>query len=491
MNDNRFISNLRSSAFIGGECFFRNLVGRHGRLFPDPMPAVSIGDGMKEFVEGVEIQVRGVSLGRNALHGLVGFLAPAVVVLGSYPVLIRHLGAAAFGVYVLAMSISGAMMMLLDFGFSAATLKLVAEDLAAGRPRAAADVIVTSLALYGALGAVGGAGVAALAPRLVAWFQIDARLAGEAVLVFRMAGLHLVALLPVTVFVLIAKAMQQFDRSAMFVSLLSIATYGGAVLAVLAGAGLTGALAAAVAANVVALAVIAWDGLRLCRARGLVLSQAHPVVFHRMLAFAWALAANSAAGFLLYQAQRYVVGMALGPAAVAAYHIAAAVPSKLHAAVNAACEAMFPFSSAGQDRAVLRRVYLRMLGGSALVALAGYFALVVMARPLLALWLGPRLAAPVAPLVPVFALAYVFLALSPAPFHLVNGIGRPALNTVFYVINAVLNVALIAVFARSGLTLAKVAWAFAAASIFTGIFYQAAVETLIWRREPRLAEVPV
>jgi hypothetical protein len=65
-----------------------------------------------------------------------------------------------------------------------------------------------------------------------------------------------------------------------------------------------------------------------------------------------------------------------------------------------------------------------MLGGSMLVAMAGFFALVALARPLLVLWLGPALAAPVAPLVPVFALAYFFLALSPAPFHLVNGIGR-------------------------------------------------------------------
>jgi O-antigen/teichoic acid export membrane protein len=180
----------------------------------------------------------------------------------------------------------------------------------------------------------------------------------------------------------------------------------------------------------------------------------------------------------------------MGPAAVAVYQSAAVVPSKIHAAVNAATEVIFPFASASRDRAVLRHVYLRMLGGSMLVALAGFFALVALARPLLVLWLGPALAAPVAPLVPVFAVAYFFLALSPAPFHLVNGIGRPALNTLSYVMNALLNVVLIAVFALHGLTLAKFAWAFAIANIVTGILYQAAVETLVWRREPLRAEVP-
>ena len=78
----------------------------------------------------------------------------------------------------------------------------------------------------------------------------------------------------------------------------------------------------------------------------------------------------------------------------------------------------------------------------------------------------------------------------PAPFHLINGLGRPSLNTLFYVMNASLNLALIAVFAATGLTLARFAWAFAGASIVTSVAYQAAVEVLVWRREPRLSEAP-
>jgi O-antigen/teichoic acid export membrane protein len=151
---------------------------------------------------------------------------------------------------------------------------------------------------------------------------------------------------------------------------------------------------------------------------------------------------------------------------------------------------MFPLASASEDRVVLRQVYLRMLGGSALVALGGFAALVAMARPLLALWLGAPMAASVRPLVPVFALAYLFLALSPAPFHLINGLGRPGLNTLFYAMNAALNLALIAVFAATGLTLPKFTWAFAGANIVTSVAYQAAVEVLVWRREPRLSEAP-
>jgi hypothetical protein len=54
--------------------------------------------------------------------------------------------------------------------------------------------------------------------------------------------------------------------------------------------------------------------------------------------------------------------------------------------------------------------------------------------------------------------------------------------------NALLNIGLLIAASLHGVTLAKVAWAFAASNILTGICYQIAVERLVWRREPRLLE---
>jgi O-antigen/teichoic acid export membrane protein len=435
----------------------------------------------------VQNQVGGMKVMRNAMHGLVGFVAPAVVVFASYPVLLRHLGPAAFGIYLLAASMSGAMMFL-DLGFSAATLRFVAQDLAAGRTKAAADVVLTSLFSYGAVGVTGGAVIAALAPVWAHLFKVDARLLSDAVAVFRLAGLQFAACLLAMVFVSVAKAVGQFDRAAIYVSLLSIATYGCAMVAVLRGAGLAGAMANVVVASLTILGLIALDGLRLCRARGIHLGHATPNAFRRMFGFGWVLTVNSVAGFFVFQIQRFLLGFAMGPAAVAVYQAAVAAPSKLHAAVNAASEVLFPLASGSGDRAALRQTYLRMLGVSALAALAGFAGLVVLARPLLTLWLGAPMAASAAPLIPVFALGYFFLALSPAPFHVVNGLGRPGLNTLFYGLNALLNLAFLGGFAMSGLTLIKFAWAFAIANILTGICYQVTVEAIVWKPESRLAE---
>jgi O-antigen/teichoic acid export membrane protein len=425
---------------------------------------------------------------RNALQGLTGFALPAVIMLVSYPVLVRHLGAEAFGIYLLAASLGGAAL-LLDVGFSAATLKFVAEDLAAERRQAAAEVIVTSVACYGLLGALAGIVWAALAPWSVSLLKTDPALTSEAIRAFRLGGLQLAAFLPMTVFLAVAKGMQQFGRSTAILLLLSLATYGGAVAAVVAGAGLAGAMTATVLANFVVLAFAAGEGIRLCRERGIGLGTAAPrwAAVRRMSSFGWAVTVNSLSGFLLYHVQKYLVGAAIGPGAVTIYQMAAVGPSKIHAAVNAATEVMFPLASAARDLSQLRRTYRRMLVASLVIAAAGFGPLAMFARPALDLWVGAKLAGPVAPLVPVLALGYLFLALSPAPFHLLNGLGRPGFNTAFYGLNALINITLIAVFSQRVITLQKFAWAFACANIVTSLIYQGTVERLVWRR-PRLAE---
>ena len=105
-------------------------------------------------------------LRRNAVYGLLSTVVPTLILLAAYPLLIRHLGAEAVGVYLLATGLSSAWRFI-EFGVSAVTIKFVSEDLAKGDPRSAADIISASLIYYiliGALGALGALPVAATGP---------------------------------------------------------------------------------------------------------------------------------------------------------------------------------------------------------------------------------------------------------------------------------------------------------------------------------------
>ena len=134
-------------------------------------------------------------------------------------------------------------------------------------------------------------------------------------------------------------------------------TYGGAVLAVvLSGAGLVGITAVGVAANTIVLAGSAIVGFRLCSSQGIYPLRARPSfqVYKRMLGFGAAMLINGFSALFQNQIQRYLIGITLGPAAVAVFQTANVIPGKIHAAVNAATEVMFPVSSAVKDPATAR-----------------------------------------------------------------------------------------------------------------------------------------
>ncbi len=423
-------------------------------------------------------------LRRNILYGLAGWAAPAAVVLASYAVLIRHLGAARFGIFVLAGSMSG-LLAFLDFGFAAATLRFVAEDQARGNLRAAGDVVVSSLAFYGLLGAGGAATLQSLAPWLVKMLGVETHVAPEAIEAFRLAGWQFPAFLLLAVFVSLFKGLQHFPAAALTVASLSTLAYGGAAVAAgLTRAGLREVMAISLAAHVLVLAAAAAGAWRLCHVRGIFLHRARPTraVFRRMFEFGWLMTANAVAAVFLYQIQRYLVAATLGPAAVAVYQTASAGPAKVHQAVAAATEVLFPAASAAADPRTLRSIYLLMLAGSGMAAALALLSLVWLAPHILGLWLGPEMAAQALPLLPAFAAAYFFIAFSPAPFHLLNGLGKPWVNTAFTALAAGLNVALLWIFWARGLGLLRFAWAFAGSSIAATLLFQVVVEIHIWRR---------
>jgi O-antigen/teichoic acid export membrane protein len=424
------------------------------------------------------------SIRRNSFYGLLGFAIPTAVLLVAYPVLVRHLGAAAFGIYILATSISGTLAFL-DFGFSSATLRFVAEDVAKENREAAADVIIASLIFYGGLGALGAIGIWVISPWLVSLFSVDRAMQPDAITAFRLTAIQFGAFLLTTVFISLFKGLQRFELSTLVLSSLSALTYGGATVAVLlADIGLIGITAISLIANLTVLAFSIVVGLSLSRASGIPLAAGRPslATFRRMFGFGAIMAVNSVAGLLLYKIQQYFVGALIGAVAVTIYVLAFTIALKAHAVVNAITEVMFPLASALQDRRRLRHVYLRMLIGSAVVALMILLPLAIFPKPIMTLWVGAELAEQVSPLLPILALACFFLSLSPAPYHVVNGIGRPGFNTWFYAINALTNVAMIGLFTLGHITVIRFAWAFAIANVTSGLMYQVAVELFIWRR---------
>lgn len=422
---------------------------------------------------------------KNSFYSLLGFALPTIVVLLGYPILIRSLGEAAFGLYVLATSLSGTLAFL-DLGISAATLKFVAESTARGDRERFSKIVQTSFIFYGSVGLSGAIILWYSSPFLVKLFSVEPGLTMEGTWAFRISAIQFSIFFLNTVFLSIFKGVQRFDLSSLSLTLLSVLTYGGGILiAMYTSLGLVGITGASLVANLMSLALSGYLAKQIFREHGISFKNSRPTfeVFRNMFSFSSILTLNSLANFMLYQIQRYLIGILLGPAAVSAYQVAMTIPSKAHSVVNAVTETLFPLASATKNLQNLRATYLKMLIASLCIAALALLPLAVCSDLLLLLWMGTPAGSETGRLIPILAAAYFFIALSPAPYHIANGAGKPWYNTAAFLLNGLTNLLFIAIFSIDGITIIDFAWAFAVSNILNAIIYQAWIELAIWRRQ--------
>ena len=432
---------------------------------------------------------------RNSLFGLLSVVVPTAIILAAYPILLHNLGAEIVGVYLLATVLSGAWLFF-DFGVSAATLKFVAEDVAAGNQRSAADVVTTSVVFYGVIGVIGALALWFLAPWLSGIFSIDAAMRDDAAWAFRLAGIRFAAFFLTMVFVSLFKGLHRFEYSLVILTALQIVTFGGAILGVLvADAGLVGISLIGMAANLIILLLSVVLAVPLCRRNKIYLAAARPSwsVFRRIFSYGAFMGLNGIATMLTQMLQRALVAALLGPVAVAAFSVAAMVAQRANQVYAAIFEFIVPTVSAmtgdlndetkrRDAERRLRRLYLLTFAGATTLALGSAVLLYFIAPFIIRLWLNSEIDEDVILLVRLFCPAIAAYGIIVPGYHMLNGLGRPYLNTIFRLATPALLYAALGVMWIDGLTLAEFAIAQSSAIGAIALMFIAFLEIALWRR---------
>jgi O-antigen/teichoic acid export membrane protein len=429
-----------------------------------------------------------MSMRRNTIHGALGFLIPTLVVFAAYPVVLRGVGGAALGIYILASTLSGSLAFL-EFGLSTATMKFVAEEVGANRPRGVAEVVNVSLVFYGTLGFAGLLVVWLAAPALARWSRAPPELAATAILVFRIAAVQFVPAYVLGVFGAVFKGLQRFEYASVMNSLLTALTWGGGVLAVMAfRASVAGVALVGLAATTSVCALSAVLAVRLCRRHKIALGSARPTlaVFRSMTRFGAFMSVNGLLGLLAGAVQSWLIAGLLTPVAVTIYSSGVQIVSKINQLMGAMFEAMMPVAatmSRGRDAgqlARLRRLYRKTMGIALALSVGGSAVLYAVARVLIHVWLRSDIDADVAAVVRVMCLGLAINGATPVVFHLVNGIGRPGANTAFMVVGTSTTYGLLLALSFGGLTVTRFALAASASLLVNGIAYLIFAEWIVW-----------
>jgi O-antigen/teichoic acid export membrane protein len=380
---------------------------------------------------------------RNSGFNLLGLAIPLLVGLFLIPVTLHGLGAARFGLLSLSLIVLE-YSAFFALGLGPATTKFVAEAIAR-REDSSSDLIVISMIGHAALGAIGGAVIALLAPVIVDHvFRVTANLRNEAIAVFRLFAV----MVPATLLLLsLFGALEGASRFGL-VNLLrvpiSALSFVIPAVGVTYGFGLT-----AIVATLVVLRLL------FCGVLSVIVAATVPGYQWRwpkdwtrmrpLLSFgAWLSVSNVVSPTLVY-VDRFFLGHLHGLAALGIYSAPFDAVMRLLAVPGSLVRAMFPtlsvlqsMSSGDQLRLLFRRAVsavLVLLGAPVLI-------LVLFAPVLLRFWLGEQVAEGAGAAVRILAVGLLFNASALVPTTFIAAFGRPDLSAKFHVFELVIHLPL-------------------------------------------------
>lgn len=380
---------------------------------------------------------------RNALANYANSLVALVLALVVTPLLVRGLGKEAYGTWVL-VSTSVVYLNLLQFGFGQATTKYVAEGLAVddrSKVRRAVSTSVAALSIPGALLLAAAPGLALLVPVV---FNIPADLRHAAILVALLSIVDLAVAIPADTFGAALAGAQRYEllNLTIVATAVSQAVAWAVILAL--GGGLVPLGIATVSLSLTSQVARYLVMRRLLGRETLSRKYVDRAFARPLLGMSSWVAVTNLSEAIIGRIDPIVVGLVVGVPEAGVY----AVGQKLAALVSRFTEPIsvifFPHASAmsaAGDRDGLRKTFLTGTRIVIAIALPLTIGLIVLARPLLHLWVGSGFAAAV-PVVVCLAATTTIWALSGAGVYVLRGMGdvrRPALIDSF---EAVLNLSL-------------------------------------------------
>jgi O-antigen/teichoic acid export membrane protein len=382
---------------------------------------------------------------RHAALNFVGQSAPLIAAFFAIPVLARTLGPERFGALTIGWAVLG-YFSLFDFGLGRALTSHVAVASAAGDHRRVAQLAWSSLALLIPLGIIGGLAFGLVSPPLaLRMLKVSPALREEILDAF----LLLAAAIPIVVVTTglrgLLEGVRRFDLVNALRIPLGLMTFLAPVVVLPFSHRLPVAVGVLLGVRVVMVGAHAWVAYfavpalsvlgRAPASGGRVLSALGSWVSalggrrepQELLRFGSWMTVSNLVSPLTYMADRFVIGSLISVAAVGYYTAPYEAVTRLWMIPTAATGALFPAFASGfrTDNLRVARLYRRAIGTVFLILVPIVLVIVLVARELLGLWLGPTYAANGDRVLQWLAVGVLVNSVGQVAFALVQAVGRP------------------------------------------------------------------
>jgi O-antigen/teichoic acid export membrane protein len=406
----------------------------------------------------------------NATANWAGFAAQLLIAFFLSPILVHGLGDRRYGIWSLVESVL-AYLMVVDLGVAASVVRYVAKFEATGDRDSLNRVFSTSLCIFTVAGALALALVLAIAFPGLSLLRIPADLAGEARGMLVLLGINLALGLPLSVFPSVLFGLGRFPVKTAIHTASLVIRAGLLLLVVWKEGGLPELALAITACNVVehlVLALAAWSYVPSLR---FSFALADRATFRAIRGYSLSAFVALLAGRISFQTDALVLALFLTPESITFFAIASRLVEYAKSALRAGTTVLTPAVSVleaqGNDAAI-RRVLLdgtRYVLWLSLPIQAGF---VILGRPFLALWLGPKYAELSYPTLVILALPLALALSQSISGRILYGIGRlrwfAGLIMTEAVCNLLLSLALVVPLGLEG-----VAWGTAIPNVFCNL----------------------
>jgi O-antigen/teichoic acid export membrane protein len=363
----------------------------------------------------------------NSLFSLASFFTTAAFVAVTTPFLVHHLGAEQYGIFSLSLTLV-TFLTLLDAGISTALVRFVADRTALGDMAGVNRLVTASFVLYFALGLLAVATTAVVATHFIGdVFNLSPAGIAPARFVFLFAGIAFFFTFLSKIFMSVILGLQRNDIAAILKILVTITTGTGTLVLISLGFGVRSLLLLSTAVGALSLCTYALVARRQLPQLSLRTKPSRAVLLSTLKFSGWISLANTTA-FLLFQLDRVVLGMLKSVSLVTYYAVPGSVASYLYVATaNLAsitiAVATGLFARRQQDRVV--QLYLRATRFIVMFLLAAGIPAFVLARPILAFWIGDSFAERSTGILRILVATYVLLGLAVMPYNVILAAGRP------------------------------------------------------------------
>ncbi len=415
----------------------------------------------------------------NTFFNILGRSWSFLVTLLLTPYILHHLDVGDFGVWVL-LTVFTSSFNLLDLGLGSSFVKYISAYHTHEDYDRINEVLFSGLVFYAVFGVFLTAVGLAVEKPLFSWFNIT-----NASDVFPLVLIACAVQNIAVMFLSIFKGVQRMDKSNAVEIKMSVVNFAGTIFFLQKGWGMYGLAVNTLIMSILATA-LAWWTVRQSIPKLRLGWHFNAPLFREMFGYGAKMQVSRLGNLICFQVDKLIISRFLGIAAVSFYEVGSRLTSFMRAVPLVLLSALIPATSelgARNDRRKIVQTYYLTSKYVCLMTVAMVAFIVLEARSLVYLWIGPHFETSVV-LIQILAIGYGANVLGGAASQTGAGVGRPEFDmkctVLLSILNPILSLALVQRFGAAGAAAGTTIALISAAVYLLVLFHHEYLGNSVW-----------